>query len=204
MRQKWMERCKNLAKITCKNLPWSTKNLFKDLVRQISPNLAKITWKNLPWSSKNLFKNLTRWILAKRSCQYHVTSCKIFQVHVRYLLERWQCRLTIKSPGNEQPTAESIVWSLPDRHAFVLLTRLITNRYNLFGCAVFTFLEATGDATLGGDTTVIPVEDEGFVLEPIEGQKNEKQSKSASWFSITLGDVSSCSYAPCSPFLPLQ
>ena len=66
------------------------------------------------------------------------------------------------------------------------MTQLITNRYNLFtGCAVFTFLEATGDATLGGGTIVIPVEEEGFVLEPIEGQKNEKQSKNASWLSIT-------------------
>ena len=93
--------------------------------------------------------------------------------------------MTIKPPGNEQPTGESIVWFLPDRRAFVVLTRLITNRYNLFGCAVFTFLEATGDATLGGDTTVIPLEEEGFVLEPIEGQKNENQSENTSWLSIT-------------------
>ena len=62
---------------------------------------------------------------------------------------------------------------------------MITNRclYALTffaGCAVFSSLEAAGDQTLGGDTTVIPVEEEGgFVLEPIEesGMKERKTKR---------------------------
>ena len=45
----------------------------------------------------------------------------------------------------------------------------------------FSSLEAAGeqDQTLGGDTTVIPMEEEGFVLEPIEesGTKERKTKR---------------------------